>query len=108
MRHNIDEISTETKSNRDNLFCFYNLQTEIPKTFFSKLGDSKIVTGEAIHHITCFIKSEWPCLSKRRRITYRVSYDRANDVFNTVPLGKEAPLSKCCMRNISFVFSRRL
>ena len=24
-----------------------------------------------------------------------------------MPLGKDAPLSRCCMRNIKFVFSRR-
>ena len=62
-------------SHRDNLFCFYNLQTEIPKTFFSKLGDSKVVTPNAINDIILFIKQEWTCLAKRKRMTFRVSYD---------------------------------
>ena len=43
-------------------------------------------------------------LAKRKRITYRVSYDVTSQVFNAVPLGKEAPLSRCCMRNVNFVF----
>ena len=34
------------------MFCFYQLQVEIPKTFFTKLGDSRVVTAEAIGHVT--------------------------------------------------------
>ena len=42
----------------------------------------------------------------KKRITYRVAYDGVQDVINSVPLGKEAPLSKCCMTYLNFVFTR--
>ena len=51
-----------TLRSQKDIFCFYNLQTEIPKTFFTKLGDSKIVTHEAVRAITQFIKENWQVL----------------------------------------------
>jgi len=92
------------EARRKEVFCFYKLQVEIPKTFFTKLGDSKAVTPETIDSIANFIKTQWPVLAKKKRVTYRVSYDAVNQVINAVPLGKEAPLSSCCMRNVIFVF----
>ena len=90
---------------REDIFRFYNLTVEIPKNFFMKLGESKVVKQEAINMIRMFILSEWPVLAKRRRLTFRVSFDAINQVFNAIPLGKEAPLSRCCMRNVNFIFS---
>ena len=60
------------------IFRFYNLNVEIPKAFFAKLGDSKIVTSDGIDLIKLFIQSGWPILAKRKRLTYRVSYDVGN------------------------------
>ena len=99
------EENDSTLRFREEIFRFYNLNVEIPKTFFAKLGDSKLVTSDAINLIRLFIQSEWPVLAKRKRLTYKVCYDATNLIFNTVPLGKEAPLSHCCMRNVNFVFS---
>ena len=81
---------------------------DIPKTFFSKLGDARLVTSDGIGLIQNFIRQEYPILAKRKRMTFRVSFDPNSQVFNTVPLGKDAPLSRCCMRNIKFVFSQRI
>ena len=71
---NSKQENVDARSRKD-IFRFYNLNVEIPKTFFAKLGDSKIVTSDAINLIKLFIQSEWPILAKRKRLTYRVSYD---------------------------------
>ena len=107
------QISEQQEQNYTNplkkdIFRFYNLQVELPKTFFGKLGDNKVVKNEAINLIKLFIKAEWPVLGRRKRLTYRVSYDSKDQIFNTVLLGKEAPLSHCCMRNVNFVFEKNL
>lgn len=77
---------------------------DIPKAYFEKLGDPKIVSSNAVQLIKLFCRNEWPILAKRKRLSYRVSYDFGSQVFNAVPLGKDAPLSRCCMRNVNFVF----
>ena len=40
-------------------------------------------------------------------MTFRVSHDSTENLLNTVILGKQAPLSKCCMRTLIFVFPSR-
>ena len=109
--HSVSHISAQQETNRAknaDIFRFYNLQVELPKTFLDKLGDNKAVKPEAINLVRSFIKDEWPVLARKKRLTYRVSYDADDQVFNTIPLGKEAPLSYCCMRNVNFVFPRSL
>ena len=57
-----DKVGSSTKF-REDIFRFYNLNVELPKTFFTKLGDSKIVTSDAISLAKLFIQSEWPVLA---------------------------------------------
>ena len=66
------------------------------------------MSSAAIQQITYFITSEWPVLAKRKRLTFRVSYDAGYNVINAVPLGKQAPLSRCCMRTVVFVFTQNI
>ena len=72
-----DELASSTQRSRDDLFCFYKLQVSLPKTFFEKLGNAKLVTSDGIGLIQSFIKKEYPILAKRKRMTFRVSFDDA-------------------------------
>lgn len=66
-----------SEQQQQDVFCFYQLQVEIPATFFAKLGDSRVVTADAILMVKQFIHNRWPVLAKRKRVTYRVSYNAA-------------------------------
>ena len=48
---------------------------EIPNAFLSKLGDTEIVTTQAIFLIKNFIRDKWPILAKKKGLKYRISYD---------------------------------
>ena len=84
------------------IFCFFRLCVDLPKAFFKDLGDTKAVTSLQESEIKDFILQRWPVLT-RKRPTWRISFDTTyrDNTFNTVLLGKDAPLSKCCMRSVN-------
>ena len=94
---------------RKDIFCFFKLCVDLPKTFFKDLGDTKVVTNSQETEIKDFILQRWPQLNRRKfiwRIAFSSSYQ--GSMYNTVLLGKEAPLSKCCMRSVNIQFNEQI
>ena len=56
----LPDSSVLTMRLKEDIFCFYKLQTELPKNFFAKLGDSKVVKSDTVRAIGAFIRQEWP------------------------------------------------
>lgn len=50
------------------------------------------------------MKSHWTCL-KNKNLNYKIAFDNEKNVFNTVLLGKNCPLSKCCKMTVCFQFN---
>ena len=106
-------IDTMTQSKQEpagqDIFCFFKLCVDLPKTFFKDLGDTKVVTTGQEAEIKDFILQRWPQLNRKRfiwRISYISSYQ--GNTYNTVLLGKDAPLSKCCMRSVNIQFNDQI
>lgn len=52
----LDDSIIKTRRQKDDIFCFYKLSVNLPKTFLEKHGDPKVVRAEATTTITKFIK----------------------------------------------------
>lgn len=89
------------------IFCFYNLRVNLPKTFFDRLGQSDIVSAQQSMLIEEFVQASWPVFA-RRKMVWKVVFNTDKEVFNAVPTGSKAPLSKCCKMSLCFQFTRYL
>jgi hypothetical protein len=83
------------------------LRVNLPKTFFERLGNADLVSAYQSSLIEKFISDSWSVLA-RRKIVWKVVYKPDAEVFNAVPTGSNAPLSKCCKMSLCFQFTRHL
>lgn len=56
------QVEDRKPLNQD-IFCFYNLKVDLPKSFFFKLGDESIVADYQQEAVKYAIISMWPMVS---------------------------------------------
>jgi len=52
----------ETKPLSQDIFCFYSLKVDLPKSFFTKLGDEAIVAQYQQEAVRCAVINMWPAV----------------------------------------------